>query len=533
MNKYKNNYYNNMFPSSSIDLRIALSEMETKNAYFIEGNERVAHAGFNSLNDLNIYINEIQGEIKSYEQKWFGTKTQQGLNERLEELSAKIKLKAKIYEGSSEEIANPEFKKIQEEYKELLEIQKNELIKYKELKEKLEYLKETRRIWKSNIKEENIELLNYVKKITTQIENANKELKGLESSNAPENFKKLRSEALKEVITELENKLPYKTSEKVVNNGKETNQVLKNEHDDENKINNNNSGIKNINIRKDTLAKFKGKAAICAQSKPSDFDNIGDILVATSNVGLKRNNNEDCYVICAHPKLGDFSLALVADGMGGYESGEIASKYVSEELLKWFKELPVEMYENPELIKEELKNKIKEINNGIPAGGTTLACIITCANDTIVTTIGDSRVYAETENGLEQIGHDHSYAYLKGISNEDARFYIYNNKVTSGLGCRSYDILQTIIPRISYTSLHAMTDGITDIISEKNLSKILFSDKTLAEKQKSIIELANNSHNPDLKKITNVFRKEYDTCLTAGKDNATIVSCNTGFTLRR
>ena len=217
MNKYKNKAYNTIFPSDEPKLRESLSVMEGQNAYFLNDMESeikyISHIGFENLSDIEEYIQQIKEEINSYEQKWNGSANRQGLNDRTEELSTRISVKKKIYKDFPEELIEPEYKRLMEEYKELLIIQKEELEKYNALKIKLEELLEIKKVWLAKLKEDNSEVFKYVSKIQEQLEYAEIELKELEKKDYPEHYKTMRKKELEEIITYLNSRLPRKKKE--------------------------------------------------------------------------------------------------------------------------------------------------------------------------------------------------------------------------------------------------------------------------------------------------------------------------------
>lgn len=524
MNKYDLNLYNKMFPCSDINLCREMYENQCKNKFIemISAQEHLLDMGFKTINDVDNYIIKILEEMEEIKSVLDGTEKKQGLEERLKELQIDLDTKKRMFNDLPEETIMLLCKSSQSEYNDLLTLKKEKLNKFNTLNKTLNLLKEIREKWSKYNREINKEVIKYFDGLLEQLNNANKELEVLEAKDKKSAFDTDRITDLKEIISDLTKQIP---SSLLTSNDK--NQQEEGQQKNEKQI------FKNVKLRKDALLKFKGHSAICNQQKASNFANIGDVLVAYSDVGLLRNNNEDSFVICTHPELGEFSLGLVADGMGGHDKGEVASKYVSIELCNWFRSLSVEMYNDPEKLKQKLNKKIKKIDSSIPVGGTTLACIITCEKDAIVTTIGDSRVYAEKEKELVQIGHDQSMAYIEGINNEKARFYRENHVITSSLGNGHFSICQSIIPRENYISLHAMTDGITDLIGEKTLAKILLDNKHILEKHNDIIKLVNNPKNKDLVNIKMLFNEDYNTVLEAGKDNATIVTCSTGTLTRK
>lgn len=524
MNKYDIKSYNKLFPCSDIKLGRELYESQSRKDFFElgENGTLVSRPEFKDIKDIDNYINEIISEMGKIKDTLDGTEKQQGLEDRLKELDEELETKKRVFEGLPQEVITSLCKNTQAEYDDLLKLKSELINKYHNLNKTLELLKSARTKWSNYNKEVNQDIIKYYEELLKRLDSAYKELKTLESKTQKGIYDNSRISDLKEIIAYLTKQIPSSLLRK-------KSKVSYSEDETENLE----QGFKNIKPRKDALKNFRGHSAICCQTEASSFANIGNVLLAYSDVGLLRDNNEDSFVLCIHPEFGEFTLGLVADGMGGSEAGEVASKYVAEQLQNWFKSLPVEMYTQPEELKLNLNQKLIEINANIPAGGTTLACIITCENDALVTTIGDSRVYAEKEEELVQVGHDHSIAYLDGINNEDARFYSNNNVLTSGLGVGSFSICQSLIPRSDYIALHAMTDGITDLISEKKLANILINNNHPAEKHNAIIDLANNPQNRDLIKLKWLFNKEYKAFLDAGKDNETIVTCCTGTLSRK
>ena len=91
-------------------------------------------------------------------------------------------------------------------------------------------------------------------------------------------------------------------------------------------------------------------------------ENYG-ILDSLSNVGLVRNNNEDRVTTIVHPKNSNLKLLAVADGVGGYENGEIASNFTITTLQKWFTNLSEDLINNSKYISKSVTQIIKFINN--------------------------------------------------------------------------------------------------------------------------------------------------------------------------
>ncbi|HLM48809.1 MAG TPA: protein phosphatase 2C domain-containing protein, partial [Myxococcaceae bacterium] len=147
-----------------------------------------------------------------------------------------------------------------------------------------------------------------------------------------------------------------------------------------------------------------------------------------THVGMKRNHNEDNYLI-----LTDENLCCVADGMGGHSSGEIASKIAVEELAEFFRMTsrdedatwPFKMDKGRNYDENRLATGIKLANKCIfdkasneskyKGMGTTIVSVHFANNAAYVGHVGDSRVYFFRDGLLTQVTEDHSLLndYLK------------------------------------------------------------------------------------------------------------------------
>jgi PPM family protein phosphatase len=135
---------------------------------------------------------------------------------------------------------------------------------------------------------------------------------------------------------------------------------------------------------------------------------------AHTDVG-RRANNEDAYV--AAPDLGFFA---VADGMGGYEGGEVASRLALESLLSYFERLGkagLELDEEGEpLAREQMRMAIRMADREVKRCavgeleqmGTTIACLVVRGRRALIAHVGDSRIYRMRDGEVTQLTRDHS-----------------------------------------------------------------------------------------------------------------------------
>ncbi|MBR3198403.1 MAG: protein phosphatase 2C domain-containing protein [Bacilli bacterium] len=167
--------------------------------------------------------------------------------------------------------------------------------------------------------------------------------------------------------------------------------------------------------------------------------------------------NENCY------------LNMIADGAGGSEKGEKASKLLTEEIKNWFEVLPDEILNDTEIIIELLKQKITQIDSLIykkyKGSCTTLVLAFTIKDITIIANIGDSTAYTYENDELICLTTLDSES--SGMDYEDARFNPLNNVITAAVGAGFNDPLHINIIQNKGQRIILSSDGITDLICER------------------------------------------------------------------
>ncbi len=256
-----------------------------------------------------------------------------------------------------------------------------------------------------------------------------------------------------------------------------------------------------------------------------------DILQAISDVGLLRKINED-YVFCSgHPKNPDVKLLILADGMGGKSQGDVASHEVGADIEAWFYHEDPSFLSAIEGVNAALDKRIGEVNKyliqkyGENFLGTTLSIAIVGSEKTLFYNIGDSRGYIYKNGELIQVTEDDSgvWIYYKDgdVEKDDLRFFPTNNFITACVGlnddfCKS----KSYIVKNDYEMAMLFSDGVTDILGDSDISKLL-QKKNKKETLKNIINVAVNK---DLKlKVPMSLKMKYKGKFTVplhGRDNA-------------
>lgn len=140
-------------------------------------------------------------------------------------------------------------------------------------------------------------------------------------------------------------------------------------------------------------------------------------VVAKSDVGKARNMNQDCYYI-SNPE-DTVKLYILADGMGGYNGGEIASSLAVEAAKNYIKthisSIQLEKEVVLDLIKQamEYANRVvyekAQTEKELEEMGTTLEICLIMQNKVFIGHIGDSRIYRIRKNFIRRLTTDHSY----------------------------------------------------------------------------------------------------------------------------
>lgn len=211
-------------------------------------------------------------------------------------------------------------------------------------------------------------------------------------------------------------------------------------------------------------------------------------IVALSDPGMVRALNEDS--VFTAPEAG---LAILADGMGGYSAGEVASamaiETVSRELLNslpGLKERPLEeatpdLHEDIEFAVGRANEAIhyKSHNDADCEGmGTTLVVAALLDGQLTVAHVGDSRLYRFREGRLEQVTRDHSWLdeqlALGVITAEQAAASRFQNIVTRGLGIEETVDVEIHDYPVQAGDIYLLcSDGLSDMIKDPDIQRLL------------------------------------------------------------
>ncbi len=199
-------------------------------------------------------------------------------------------------------------------------------------------------------------------------------------------------------------------------------------------------------------------------------------------------------------------LFLVADGMGGHTSGEIASRLAVESVLRSFSvwtgdDAQATLVGAVQRANAEIYAQSGAEQSGLARMGTTLVGALVRGNELHVINVGDSRAYRLRSGRLEQLSRDHSVVadqVAKGlIDAEEARQLVYRNRITRALGQKPTVVVDHFVHTWQAGDVMVLcTDGLTGQVSDAEIAAVV-SRCSPDEAAVRLVELANERGGPD------------------------------------
>lgn len=227
-------------------------------------------------------------------------------------------------------------------------------------------------------------------------------------------------------------------------------------------------------------------------------------VFAKTDIGKERKINEDFYYI-SNPE-DKIKLFILADGMGGYNGGEIASRMAVESVKEYVQKHFEKNNDNSESIEKVLNQAIKYSNKivfkqsqnkkDLSGMGTTLDACLIYNNRVYIAHIGDSRVYRIRKNYIRKLTKDHSYVQTLiedgTITKEEAFNHPKKNMLTKALGCTP-EIEPDIFSKtfIKDDIILMNSDGLTNMVREEDIFNIIKRDKQNATQ--NLVKQANEN----------------------------------------
>lgn len=218
-----------------------------------------------------------------------------------------------------------------------------------------------------------------------------------------------------------------------------------------------------------------------------------------TDTGITRDMNQDYYFSSDTPVGNLPNLYIVADGMGGHKAGDYASRYTIERIvasvMRSGLQEPVAILKGAirkanELLVDESKED--EAKRGM---GTTVVIATIMEDKMIVANVGDSRLYV-VGSSMRQVTRDHSLVNemvrLGEINVAEARIHPDKNIITRAIGASTTveaDFFEVDIEKNSQILM--CTDGLTNMVRDEEIFRIMNGDETLEEKAEILVRTAN------------------------------------------
>jgi protein phosphatase len=225
-----------------------------------------------------------------------------------------------------------------------------------------------------------------------------------------------------------------------------------------------------------------------------------------TDIGRKRKLNQD-YVYTSEQPVGNLpNVFIVADGMGGHNAGDYASKVTVETMVSdiaaSFEKNPIKIMEKAiEAANTAVHQKSCE-NVEYEGMGTTVVASTYIGGFLQVANVGDSRLYIINDREIRQITRDHSLVEemirVGGIARADARNHPDKNIITRAVG-----VSDTVEPDFFTVEIKEgdtvlmCTDGLTNMLEDEEIRMIVNGSRDIVEKAEKLIKAANDNGGRD------------------------------------
>ena len=245
------------------------------------------------------------------------------------------------------------------------------------------------------------------------------------------------------------------------------------------------------------------------------FSNVRVRFAGETDVGKTRDHNEDNFYLPTEERF-----AIVADGMGGHAAGEVAAQIAVDTIVEYFRNTAEDqdvtwpykighgrLSENRlvtsiMLSNQRIHEQAKE-NLAAKGMGTTVVSILFEEDYALLAHVGDSRIYRIRQTEIVQVTEDHSflndYAKMKGITLAEAEQTVHQSNIVSrALGMRPMVKVDVIRVNPSVGDVFLLcTDGLSDMISDEMIHRIVISEPKLDRTCELLIDAANEAGGKD------------------------------------
>jgi protein phosphatase len=222
--------------------------------------------------------------------------------------------------------------------------------------------------------------------------------------------------------------------------------------------------------------------------------------IGLSDPGCVRPNNEDFFAL-----VRERGLYIVADGMGGAQAGEHASRLAVETVVETILNTPQADADRLAFAFQEANRRVMEAAAGdamLEGMGTTLVAALECGSELLIASVGDSRAYVFDGNGLVVVTEDQTWVQevgrRLGIDEESLRTHPMRHVLTMAIGVSSQLRLHSyaLQPQPGMQVLLS-SDGLHGVVPAEAIGAILAGSGGLEQKCRLLIGAAREAGGPD------------------------------------
>ena len=221
-----------------------------------------------------------------------------------------------------------------------------------------------------------------------------------------------------------------------------------------------------------------------------------------TDTGRRRTNNEDAWLV-----VESLNAAILADGMGGENCGEVGSAVTVQSIADYLK-TPEEGLTMEELAKEAIRSANRRVletageRDECDGMGSTVVLVLWRLPDVVIANVGDSRCYLFRSHELKQLSYDQNFAnelrHQLGLSEERVRTMPNRNVLTMAVGTYEHVLIRIHSLKLEPgDQLLLCSDGLHGPVDHDTISQILDETVSLQQKVDELIQRANLNGGPD------------------------------------
>lgn len=226
---------------------------------------------------------------------------------------------------------------------------------------------------------------------------------------------------------------------------------------------------------------------------------------AITDIGLRRQLNQD-FIFVSETPVGNLpNLFIVADGMGGHNAGDFASRYAVETIVNEIsasdKSEPADILKEAVVKANTYTIRKSEEDRKLAGMGTTVVIATFVGRNLEVANVGDSRLYLINDK-IEQVTTDHSLVEemvrMGTLDRKMARTHPDKNIITRAIGAE--DTVEADVFKLEINAgdmVLLCSDGLTNMIDDESILLILKSGGSLKEMAEELVRTANNNGGSD------------------------------------